>query len=90
MPQSKIQIYQDTKAHMRFSKGSKGVGFQMVLSITQSMFSYAKKLDSFRSYQLVETDLLVCMPAFGDRIKVRFDEALCAYVVLQHHQKKHI
>ena len=33
-----------------------------------------KKKDSFRSYQLVEADLLVCMPALGDRIKVGFDE----------------
>ena len=47
-------------------------------------FCYKNKLDSFRSYQLVEADLLVCMPAPGDRIKVGFDEmdkTLCAYIV---------
>ena len=68
---------------MWFSNRSKRAGFQMFLSITQS-FSYRNKLDSFRSYQLVEADLLVYMPAPGDRIKMRFDEiykTLCAYVV---------
>ena len=38
------------------------------------MFVIKNKLDSFRSYQLVEADLLVCMPARGDRIKVGFAE----------------
>ena len=32
------------------------------------------KSDSFLLYQLVEADLLVCMPALGDGIKVGFDE----------------
>ena len=31
-------------------------------------------IDSFFSYQLVEADLFVGMPALGDRMKVRFDE----------------
>ena len=52
------------------------------------MFSYEKKLGSFRSYQLVEADLLVYMPARGDRMKVRFDEidkTLRAYIIFQQH-----
>ena len=40
----------------------------------QYHFRYKNKLDSFRSYQLVEADLLVCMLALGDSIKVEFDE----------------
>ena len=52
-----------------FSKGATRVGFQTVLSVTQ-YFSYKKKLDFFRSYPLVEADLLVCKPAPGDRIEV--------------------
>ena len=32
------------------------------------------QLNSFLSYQLVEADLLKCMPALGDRIIVRFHE----------------
>ena len=55
----------------------------MVLSITQYFF-LLKKIDSFRSYQLVEADLLVCMPAPGDRIKAGFDEidkTLCAEII---------
>ena len=46
--------------------------------------NYQNKLDSFRSYQLVEADFLVCMPGPGDRIKMEFDEiyrTLCAYIV---------
>ena len=41
------------------------------------------KLHSFLSYELVEADLLKCMPALGDRIKVGFDEidkTLRAYI----------
>ena len=74
---------------MRFSNGSTRVGFQTVLSITQQMF-LQKQFDSFLSYQLVEADLLVCMPALGDRIKVRFDEinkTLRAYIIFKQHQK---
>ena len=57
-------------------------------------FWYKNKLDSFRSYQLVEADLLVCMPAPGDRIKSRFDDiykTVCAYIIFQHqkHSKSH-
>ena len=33
-----------------------------------------KQLNSFLSYQLVKADLMVCMPALGDRIKVEIDE----------------
>ena len=49
-----------------------------------NIFCYKNKLDSFRSYQLVDADLLVCMPAPGDRVKVGFDEfdkTLCAYII---------
>ena len=65
---------------MQFSNGSTQVSFQTVLSTTHKC-SYERTLDSFLSYQLVEADLLVCMPALGDRIKVGFDEidkTLCA------------
>ena len=51
---------------------------------------FEKKLDSFRSYQPVEADLLVCMPAHGARIRVRFDETdrtLPAYIILQQQPK---
>ena len=58
---------------MPFSNRSKRAGFQTVLSITQ-LFSYTNKFDSFLSFQLVEADLLVCIPAPGDRMKVGFDE----------------
>ena len=64
--------------------------FQTVLLITQS-FLLKNKLDSFRSYQLVEADRLVCMPAPGDRTKVGFDEidkTLHAYMISQQHSKK--
>ena len=53
-------------------------------------FVMKNKLDSFRSYRLVEADLLVCMPARGDRIKVRFDEidkTLRSYIIFQQHPK---
>ena len=56
---------------MRFSNGSTRVGVQTIVSITQTC-SYKK--ESFLSYQLVEADLLVCMPALGDRIKGGFHE----------------
>ena len=49
-----------------------------------------KQIDSFLSYQLVEADLLKCMPALGDRIQVRFDEidkTLRAYIIFQQHPK---
>ena len=49
-----------------------------------------KWLHSFLSYQLVEADLLVCMPALGDRIKVGFDEidkTLRAYIIFQQHPR---
>ena len=71
------------RAHLRFSNGSTRVGFQTVLWIAQS-FSYENKLDSFLSYLLVEADLLLCMPALGDRMKVAFDEidkTLRAYII---------
>ena len=47
----------------RFSNG--------FIAITH-FFSYTVKLNCFRSYQLVEADLLVCWPAPGDRIKVEY------------------
>ena len=76
---------------MRFSNGSTRVGFQTVLLITPSFF-LQKKLDSFLSYQLVEADLLVCMPALGDRIKVGFDEIdkslACLYNILTSEKSK--
>ena len=65
---------------MWFSNGSPRVGFQTVLSITQWFFSY----DAFLSYQLIEADLMVCMSALDDRIKMEFDEAyetLHAYTI---------
>ena len=78
---------------MRFSNKSKRAGFRTVLSITQQ-FSYKKKLESFRSYQLVEADLLVCMPAPGDRIKVRFEEIYkslaCLYNMLTSEKSKNL
>ena len=51
-------------------------------------------MDSFFSYQLVEADLLVCMPAPGDRIKVRFDEIYkslaCLYNILTSEKSKNL
>ena len=47
-------------------------------------FLIKKELDSFRSYQPFDADLLVCMPAPGDHIKVGLDEidnTLCAYTI---------
>ena len=47
-----------------------------------------KTINWFLSYELVEADLLVCMPALGDRIKVRFDEinkTLRAYIIVEQH-----
>ena len=71
------------RAHARFSKGSTRVCCQTALSITQTNL-IQRKLDSFQSYQLVEADLFVCMPAPGDRIKVGFheiDTILCAEIL---------
>ena len=68
---------------MRLSNSSTKVSVQTVLSIILYFF-LCKQLDSITSYQLVNADLLVCMPALGDRIKVRFDEidkTLRAYVI---------
>ena len=68
---------------MLFSNGSPRVGFQMVLSITQT--NPLTHIDPFLLCQLVVTDLSVCMPALGDRIKGGFDEideTLCAYIML--------
>ena len=53
---------------MWFSNGCTRVGFQTVLSVTQC--SYKDNLDSFLSYQLVEADLLACIPALGDLMKL--------------------
>ena len=53
--------------------------------VDNSIYFYAKKLDSFLSYQLVKADLLVRMPALGHRIKMGFDEIdkpLRAYIIL--------
>ena len=68
---------------MRFHKGSKRVGFKNNC-VDNSINLVVKKLDSFLSYQLVKADLLVCMTALGDRIKVGFgetDETLHAFVL---------
>ena len=69
----------------RFHKSRFSNGF-----VDDSINFLIKEIDSFRSNQLVEPDLLVCMPARGDRIKVRIDEidkTLCAYIIFQQYQK---
>ena len=66
------------------SRFSTGVVDNSIIVLTK------KKLDSFLSYQLVEADLLVCMSARGDRIKMRFNESdktLRAYIDFQQHPK---
>ena len=56
---------------MLFSNGSLRYVFKRFCAYLNT-FSYNEKLDSFLPYQLVEADLLVCIPALGDRIKVGF------------------
>ena len=71
---SKIQNvlrYQSTSAvfkRLHKSKFSKRFCRQL------NQFSYKNKLDSFRLYQLVEADLLVCMPATSNHINLAIDE----------------
>ena len=60
-----------------FHKGRFSNGF------VDNLIHVLTKKKSFRSYLLVEADLLACMPAPGDRIKLGFDEidkTLCAEI----------